>query len=66
LHPRAELVVSADALRETLAKVDDGDTVKQLMAATTFEGIDESSQSGVAELYGFSSSWGLELTSSAP
>jgi len=49
--------VSADDLRETLAKVDDGDAVKRLMAAITFKEIDELSQKGAAELYGFSSSW---------
>jgi hypothetical protein len=49
--------VSADDLRETLAKVDDGDAVKRLTAAITFKQIDELSQKGAAELYEFSSSW---------
>ena len=49
--------VSADDLRETLAKVDDRDTVKRLTAAITFKEIDGLSQKGAAELYGFSSSW---------
>ena len=49
--------VSADDLRETLAKVDDGDAVKRLTAAITFKEIDELTQKGAAELYGFSSSW---------
>jgi hypothetical protein len=49
--------VSVDDLRETLAKVDDGDAVKRLTAAITFKEIDELTQKGAAELYGFSSSW---------
>jgi transposase len=49
--------VSADELRETLAKVDEGDAVKRLMAALAFKEIDDLTQKGAAEMYGFSSSW---------
>ena len=49
--------ISADDLREVLAKVDDGDATKRLMAAITFKEIDEVTQQDAAEMYGFSSSW---------
>lgn len=49
--------ISADDLRQTLAKVDEGDAVKRLMAAIAFKEIDDLSQKGKAEMYGFSSSW---------
>jgi transposase len=49
--------VSADDLRHVLAKVDDGDATKRLMAAITYKEVDELTQKGAAELYGFSSSW---------
>ena len=49
--------ISANHLRQTLAKVDDGDAIQRLMAAITFKEIDELTQAGAAEMYGFSSSW---------
>ena len=49
--------ISADDLRKTLAKVDEGDAVKRLMAAIAYKEIDDLSQKGAAEMYGFSSSW---------
>jgi len=49
--------ISAEDLRETLAKVDDGAATKRLMAAITFKEIDDLTQEDAAGLYGFSSSW---------
>ena len=49
--------ISADDLRQTLAKVDEGDAVKRLMAAIAFKEIDDLNQKDAAEMYGFSSSW---------
>ena len=49
--------ISADDLRQTLAKVDEGDAVKRLMAAIAFKEIDDLTQKGAAKMYGFSSSW---------
>jgi len=49
--------ISADYLRQILAEVDDGDATKRLMAAIAFKEIDELTQEGAAEMYGFSSSW---------
>ena len=49
--------ISADELREILAKVDDGDAVKRLMAAIAFKQIDEFDQKDAAEMCGYSSSW---------
>ncbi|PSP41671.1 IS630 family transposase, partial [Halobacteriales archaeon QH_2_66_30] len=36
--------ISADELRDILAKVDDGDATQRLMAAITFKEIDEVTQ----------------------
>lgn len=49
--------ISADHLRRILAEVDEGDAVQRLMAAITFKEVDDLTQAGAAEMYGFSSSW---------
>ena len=44
-----------------MAKVDDRDATKRLMAAITFKEIDKVTQKDAVEMYGFSSSWSSNL-----
>lgn len=49
--------VTADQLRQVLAKVDEVAAVERLMAAITYKEIDDVSQKQAAEMYGFSEGW---------
>lgn len=49
--------VSADYLRQILAKVDDSAATERLMAAITYKEIEEVTQEDAAELYGYSEGW---------